>query len=71
MAKKYIVQGKAEMESECDNDSLPNRLINPNKYEPLSHTRQEHRVAEPRESNEMVDKEPRRLTPVYTYGSTN
>ena len=46
-------------------------VINPNEYEPLSHSKQECRVAGPTESNEAVDEEPRRLTPVYTYGSIN
>jgi len=67
--KIHISQADAEVESESDTDSLPDRVINPNEYEPLSHTEQEHRVTEPTESNEAVDEEPRRLIPVYTYGS--
>jgi len=60
-------RAEAEVESESDTDSLPDRLINPNKYERLSFTAQEHRVAEPIEA---VNEE-RRLIPVYTYGSIN
>ena len=69
--KRYTMTDKhieAEVESESDTHSLPDRLINPNKYERLSFTAQEHRVAEPIES---VNEERRRLIPVYTYGSIN
>ena len=52
------------MVAESDTDSLPDRLINPGEYEPMLPTTEEHSTAEPTE-----DKEPRRLTPVYTYGS--
>ena len=68
IANRHLGQA---VESESDTDSLPDRLLNPNGYEPLSHSEQEHRVAEPTESKEMVNKEPRWLTPVYTYGSIN
>ena len=69
MANRHSSQAEAEVESECDTDSLPDRLINPNKYEQLSHTAQEHRVAEPIEA---VNEERRSLIPhVYTYGSIN
>jgi len=66
MANKHIGQAEREMESESGTDSLPDRLINPNEYGPLSHTAQEHRVAEPIEA---VNEEQRSLIPVYTYGS--
>jgi len=62
MANEHIRQAEAEV------DSLPDRLVNPNEYEPLSHPAQEHRVAEPAE---VVIEEQRRLIPVYTYGSIN
>ena len=65
-ASRSLGQTEAEVESESDGDTLPDRLINPNGYEPLS---QEHRVAEPTESKEAVNEEPRWLTPVY--GSIN
>ena len=65
MAEKYI---EAEVECESDTDSLPDRLINPNEYGPISHTKQDHKVAEPIEA---VNEGRRRLVPVYTYGSIN
>jgi len=64
MANRHSSRAEAEVESESDTDSLPDRLINPNEYERLSFTAQEHRVAEPIEAV-------RRLIPVYTYGSIN
>ena len=71
VAKRHTGQAEAAVESESDTDSLPDRLINPNQYELLPRTAQEHRVAGSKKSNEAVDEEPRRLTPVYTYGSIN
>ena len=68
MANRHSSEAEAEVESESDTDPLPDRLINPNKYERLSHTAQEHRVAEPIEA---VSEEWRSLIPVYTYGSIN
>ena len=59
------------MEAESDTGSLPDRLINPEEYEPVLLTTDEHSTAEPTEDKEPVDEEPRRLTPVYTYGSIN
>ena len=47
--------------------SLPDRLINPGEYEPVLPTTEEHDATE---SNEPVIEDPKRLTPVYTYGST-
>ena len=66
-------QSEAEVDvvAESDADSLPDRLINPGEYEPVLPTREEHSTAEPTEDKEPVDEEPRRLTPVYTYGSIN
>ena len=53
--------------------SLPDRLINPEEYKPVPTTTMKHTPdAEPQENTEPVDhEEPRRLTPVYTYGSIN
>ena len=68
MANRHLGQAEAEVESESDTDSLPDRLINPNGYEILSPTSREHRVAEP---NEVVDEDRRRLITVCTYGSIN
>ena len=51
-----------------DDDSLPDRLMNPGEYEPFFHT--PNATAEPAEE-ELVNEAQRRLTPVYTYGSIN
>ena len=58
--------GQTEMDAEAESDtsSLPDRLINPERYEPLLPT-----AAEPTENQKPVTEDPRRLTPVYTYGS--
>ena len=61
---------EAEADVEADTDFLPDRLINPGEYEPVLPT-MEHAAAESTEDNERVNEEPRRLTPVYTYGSIN
>ena len=57
------------MEAESDTGSLPDRLINPGEYEPVLTTTEEHTNAELTEDKQQVNEEPRRLTPVYTYGS--
>ena len=62
-------EAEANMEAESDTGSLPDRLINPGEYEPMLPTTEEHTAAELREDKEQVNEEPRRLTPVYTYGS--
>ena len=54
-----------------DNDSLPDRLINPGGYKLPFHTPQRHGTVEPSEGEELVGKAQRRLIPVYTYGSIN
>ena len=66
-----ITHTSADVEAESDTGSLPDRLINPEEYEPLLPTTEEQTAAEPTESKEPVNKDPRRLTPVYTYGSMN
>ena len=53
----------AEVEAESDTGSLPDRLINPEEYEPVLTTTEEYTSSK--------NKVPRRLTPVYTYGSLN
>ena len=67
-------QTETDMESQFSVDSLPDRLINPEEYEPVPQTTEKYTAAEPTKStdtNEPVSEEPRRLTPVYTYGSIN
>ena len=66
MANRHL---EAEVESESDIDSLPDRLINPNQYELLPHTAQEHPVANHAGNNEAVNEEPRRVITVDTYRS--
>ena len=61
----------AHVESESDTGSLPDRLINPQKYEPVLPTRGELTAAEVTESNEQANEYQKELSPVYTYGSIN
>ena len=63
-------QAAAEMEPQ-DNDSLPDRLINPREYEPPFHTPQRQATAEPIEGEDLVGEAQRKLIPAYTYGSIN
>ena len=60
--------GETDMEAESDTGSLPDRLINPGEYEPVQPTTEQHTAAELKEA---VNEDPRRLTPVYTYGTIN
>ena len=46
------------------------RLINPEEYEPVLTTAGKHTAAETTESTEPAN-DPRKLIPVYTYGSCN
>ena len=69
-ATRHASQAVMDMEAESDTGSLPDRLINPEEYEPVLLTTEEHTVAEATESIEPGgSKERRMLTPVYTYGS--
>ena len=63
-------EAEADVEAESDTGSLPDRMINPGEYEPVLPTTKE-RTAELTDNKESVNEEPRRLTPVYTYGSIN
>ena len=67
VAIRNVHQAETEVEPQ-DNDSLPDRLLNPGQYEPPFHTPQQNAAAEPTENEGLVQKE---LTPVYTYGSIN
>ena len=62
-------EAEADVETESDTSSLPDRLINPGEYEPVLPTTAEPTAAELTEDEEPDNEEPRRLTPVYTYGS--
>ena len=59
------IKGETDVEAEHGTGSLPDRLINPKEYEPAVLTKKEHRAAE------LTDtiSDPRKLTPVFTYGS--
>ena len=70
-ATRPTSEAEADVEAESDTGSLPDWLINPGEYEPLLPTTEEHTAAELMEDKEPVNEEPRRLTPVYTYGSIN
>ena len=61
----------ADVEAESDSESLPDRLINPEEYEPVLPNTEEHTVAEHTENKELINADPRKLTAVYTYGSIN
>ena len=60
------IKGKTGAEAEHDTGSLPDWLINPDEYEPVV-LNTEHRAPQPTDSIN----DPRKLTPVYTYGSFN
>ena len=55
-------------EAESDTGSQPDRLINPEEYEPVLTKAGKHTAAETTESIETVN-DPRKLIPVYMYGS--
>ena len=58
-------QPEAEVEF-LDNGSLPNRLTNPEEYEPPFSTSQEQTIPEG-----VNETQKRLIYPVYTYGSIN
>ena len=70
-ATRPTSEAEADVEAESDHDSLPDRLINPGKYEPLLPTTEEQTAAELTEDKEPDNEKLRRLIPVYTYGSIN
>ena len=67
-AVAYRNQAEAEVEP-LNNDLLPDRLINPEEYEPPFHTPQGHATAEPTEGANEAQR--RLISPVYTYSSMN
>ena len=70
-ATRCTRQAVSDVEVESVISSLPDRLIHPEEYEPMSATAEEHRAAKPTENEQSEVSEPRRLTPIYTYGSFN
>ena len=65
-ATRHESQGETDVEAD---GSLPDRLINPEEYEPVVLTTEEHTAAQPTENKEPVNEDPRKLTPMCTYGS--
>ena len=65
LATRYTRQAEADVEAESVTDSLPDRLVNPEEYEPVIPTAEEHTDYEAITNKE----EPNRMNPVYTYGS--
>ena len=70
-ATTHACQTERNMDAESDAGSLPDRLINPEEYEPLLLTTEENTSAKLTEDGATVNEEPRRLIPVYTYSSIN
>ena len=70
-ATRPTSEAEADVEAESDTGSLPDRLINPEKYEPVLPTTEEHTAAELTEDKESDNEKLRRLIPAYTYGSIN
>ena len=64
-AMTEAIRNEAETDMTSLTGSLPDRLINPEEYEPPFYTPRGHTTAEPTEGAL------RRLIPVYTYGSIN
>ena len=67
---RWQAETHVEYEAESDTGSLPDQLINPEEYEPVLTTEGKHTAAETTESTEPAN-DPRKLIPVYTYGSFN
>ena len=68
-ATRLTSEAEADVETESDTGSLPDRLINPGEYEPVLPTTGEYTAAELTVDKESINEEPIRLIPVYTYGS--
>ena len=62
-------QTEADVEREFDTGSLPDRLLNPEEYESVLSTTEQHTAAEPTENKQHVNEDIRRMIPVHTYGS--
>ena len=70
MRCRWQAETHVEDEAESDTGSLPDQLINPEEYEPVLTTAGKHTAAETTESIEPAN-DPRKLIPMYTYGSFN
>ena len=69
MATRYARQYEADVEAESVTDSLPDQLVNPEEHEPVIPTTEEHTDYKGTINNDLVNKEPNIMSPVYTYGS--
>ena len=67
----HTSQADTDGEAESDSDFLPDRLINQGEYEPVLPIREEHTVAKPTctDDEKPSNEDPRKMTPVYAYGS--
>ena len=69
LATRYARQYEADVETDSVTNSLPDRLVNPGEYEPVQSTTEEHTDYKGTINNDLVNKEPNIMNPVYTYGS--
>ena len=67
---RWQAETHVEDEAESDTGSLPDQLINLEEYEPVLTSAGKHTAAETTESTESAN-DPRKLIPVYMYGSFN
>ena len=72
LATVLTSQADTDVDAESDTaDFLPDRLINQGEYEPVLPIREEHIAANPSctEDEKPFNEYPRKMIPVYTYGS--
>ena len=67
----HASQPETNLEAESDTSALPDRLINPEEYEPVLPSTEECTAAESTDGQESVTEGSRMLTPVYTYSAIN
>ena len=67
----HASQPETNLEAESDTSALPDRLINPEEYEPVLPSTEECTAGESTDGQESVTEGSRMLTPVYTYSSIN
>ena len=68
-ATRFKRPAEADVEAESVTDSLPDRLVNPEEYKPVISTTEEHTDYEVIINKDTVNEEPKRMNPLYTYGS--
>ena len=67
----HACQAEANMEADCHTDSLSDRLINPEEFEPVLLTTEEHTAVELTENMQRVSQYTRLTAAVYMYDSIN